>query len=213
MTPAQKKLRELRDRQSRERGRMAELGLADSLTAETRANRTPSRPEPRTWSARLGRRRWPSSKRKASSARRPPRPSRTPSCGSALSCAARRAWAGILKPPYGAASRPGPRPSLRPRRVSRAYRWNSGTFEACRATGRSADAEPGNRGREPRPDPPDAVCGKHRAPAGDRHAPRPVGTYATATITTALTAAAKAKGGTADSTRQRSRCRPRRRSG
>ena len=37
MTPAQKKMRELRDRQSRERGRMAELGLADSLTAETRA--------------------------------------------------------------------------------------------------------------------------------------------------------------------------------
>ena len=37
MTPAQKKLRELRERQSRERGRMAELGLADELTDETRA--------------------------------------------------------------------------------------------------------------------------------------------------------------------------------
>ena len=37
MTPAQKKLRELRERQSRARQRMAELGLADSLTAETRS--------------------------------------------------------------------------------------------------------------------------------------------------------------------------------
>lgn len=37
MTPAQKKLKELRERQSRERQRMAELGLADSLTDETRA--------------------------------------------------------------------------------------------------------------------------------------------------------------------------------
>ena len=37
MTPAQKRLRELRDRQSRERGRMAELSLVDELDAETRA--------------------------------------------------------------------------------------------------------------------------------------------------------------------------------
>ncbi|MCY4500149.1 MAG: phage major capsid protein [Alphaproteobacteria bacterium] len=37
MTPAQKKLKELRERQSRERQRMAELGIADSLTDETRA--------------------------------------------------------------------------------------------------------------------------------------------------------------------------------
>ena len=37
MTAAQKKLRELRDRQSRERGRMAELGLVAELTDETRA--------------------------------------------------------------------------------------------------------------------------------------------------------------------------------
>ena len=37
MTAAQKKLRTLRDRQSRERGKMAELGLADELTDETRA--------------------------------------------------------------------------------------------------------------------------------------------------------------------------------
>ena len=37
MTPAQKKLRELRERQSKERGRMAELGVADELTDETRA--------------------------------------------------------------------------------------------------------------------------------------------------------------------------------
>ena len=37
MTPAQRKLRELRDRQSRERQRMAELGIADSLTDETRS--------------------------------------------------------------------------------------------------------------------------------------------------------------------------------
>lgn len=37
MTPAQKKLRDLRERQSKERGRMAELGLADTLTDETRA--------------------------------------------------------------------------------------------------------------------------------------------------------------------------------
>ena len=37
MTPAMKRLRELRDRQSRERQRMAELGLAESLTDETRA--------------------------------------------------------------------------------------------------------------------------------------------------------------------------------
>ena len=37
MTPAQKRLRELRERQSRERQRMAELGMADSLTDETRA--------------------------------------------------------------------------------------------------------------------------------------------------------------------------------
>ena len=37
MTPAQRKLKELRERQSRERQRMAELGLADSLTDETRA--------------------------------------------------------------------------------------------------------------------------------------------------------------------------------
>ncbi len=36
MTPAQKKLRELQERRSRERQRMAELGLADSLTDETR---------------------------------------------------------------------------------------------------------------------------------------------------------------------------------
>ena len=37
MTPAQKRLRELRDRQSRERGRMAELSLLDELDAETRS--------------------------------------------------------------------------------------------------------------------------------------------------------------------------------
>lgn len=37
MTAAQKKLKELRERQSRERQRLAELGLADSLTDETRA--------------------------------------------------------------------------------------------------------------------------------------------------------------------------------
>lgn len=37
MTDAQKRLRELRDRQSRERGRMAELAIADNLTDETRA--------------------------------------------------------------------------------------------------------------------------------------------------------------------------------
>ena len=37
MTPAQKRLRELRDRQSRERQRMAELSLLDDLDTETRA--------------------------------------------------------------------------------------------------------------------------------------------------------------------------------
>ena len=37
MSPAQRKLKELRERQSRERQRMAELGLADSLTDETRS--------------------------------------------------------------------------------------------------------------------------------------------------------------------------------
>ena len=37
MTPAQKRLRELRDRQSRERQRMAELSREESLTDETRA--------------------------------------------------------------------------------------------------------------------------------------------------------------------------------
>ena len=37
MTPAQKTLRDLRNRQSKERGRMAELGAAESLTDETRA--------------------------------------------------------------------------------------------------------------------------------------------------------------------------------
>ena len=37
MTLAQKKLRELRERQSKERGRMAELAVADELTDETRA--------------------------------------------------------------------------------------------------------------------------------------------------------------------------------
>ena len=37
MTPAQKKLRELRERQSKERGRMAELAVVDELTDETRA--------------------------------------------------------------------------------------------------------------------------------------------------------------------------------
>ena len=37
MTPAQKRLKELKDRQSKERQRMAELGMADSLTDETRA--------------------------------------------------------------------------------------------------------------------------------------------------------------------------------
>ena len=36
MTPAQKKLRELRERQSRERGRMAELAIVDELTDEQR---------------------------------------------------------------------------------------------------------------------------------------------------------------------------------
>ena len=37
MTPSQKRLRELRERQSRERQRMAELAVADALTDETRA--------------------------------------------------------------------------------------------------------------------------------------------------------------------------------
>ena len=37
MTAAQKRLRDLRERQSKERGRMAELGLAETLTDETRA--------------------------------------------------------------------------------------------------------------------------------------------------------------------------------
>ncbi len=36
MTPAQRKLTDLKQRQSRERQRMAELGIADSLTDETR---------------------------------------------------------------------------------------------------------------------------------------------------------------------------------
>ena len=35
MTAAQKRLRELRERQSKERQRMAELSLADELTEET----------------------------------------------------------------------------------------------------------------------------------------------------------------------------------
>ena len=37
MTPAQKRLKDLREQQSRARGRMAELGMAESLTDETRA--------------------------------------------------------------------------------------------------------------------------------------------------------------------------------
>ena len=37
MTPAQTRLRDLRNRQSKERGRMAELAVADTLTDETRA--------------------------------------------------------------------------------------------------------------------------------------------------------------------------------
>ena len=37
MTPAQTKLRQLRERQSKERGRVAELAVADDLTDETRA--------------------------------------------------------------------------------------------------------------------------------------------------------------------------------
>ena len=37
MTPAQKKLRDLKERQSRERQRMAELGMSDNLTDETRS--------------------------------------------------------------------------------------------------------------------------------------------------------------------------------
>ena len=37
MTKTQLKLRELRERQSKERGRMAELAVADNLTDETRA--------------------------------------------------------------------------------------------------------------------------------------------------------------------------------
>ena len=37
MTAAQKRLRDLRARQSQERGRMAELGMVDALTDETRA--------------------------------------------------------------------------------------------------------------------------------------------------------------------------------
>ena len=37
MSDAQKRLRELRDRQSKERGRMAQLAIADDLTEETRA--------------------------------------------------------------------------------------------------------------------------------------------------------------------------------
>ena len=37
MTKAQKTLRDLRNRQSKERGKMAELGAAESLTDETRA--------------------------------------------------------------------------------------------------------------------------------------------------------------------------------
>ena len=37
MTPTQKRLRDLRDRQSRERGRMAELSLLDELTDEQRS--------------------------------------------------------------------------------------------------------------------------------------------------------------------------------
>ncbi len=36
MTPAQKRLRELRERQSKERGRMAELSCVDELTDEQR---------------------------------------------------------------------------------------------------------------------------------------------------------------------------------
>ena len=37
MTPVQKRLRDLRDRQSRERGRMAELAIVDDLTDEQRS--------------------------------------------------------------------------------------------------------------------------------------------------------------------------------
>ena len=37
MSPAQTKLRQLRERQSKERGRVAELAVADDLTDETRA--------------------------------------------------------------------------------------------------------------------------------------------------------------------------------
>ena len=37
MTSAQKRIRDLRDRQSRERGRMAELSLVDEIDAEQRS--------------------------------------------------------------------------------------------------------------------------------------------------------------------------------
>ena len=51
MTEAQKRLRELRDRQSRERQRMAELSREESLTDETRGELDTWRAARLTWNA------------------------------------------------------------------------------------------------------------------------------------------------------------------
>ena len=78
MSPAQTKLRALRDRQSTERGRMADARHGRfAHRRNSAANWTPSRPARRTWNASCAPRRWPST-RKSGRRRPPPPPSRTP---------------------------------------------------------------------------------------------------------------------------------------
>ena len=89
MTPAQKRLRDLRDRQSKERQRMAELAVVEELTDEQRAELdtiergTPDL-ERQTRAATVA---LETDEREAGTRRRP---RRTPSTASGSSCAPRR---------------------------------------------------------------------------------------------------------------------------
>ena len=98
MTPKMKRLRELRDRQSRERGRRwPSLAVADGLTDEQRSELdTIERGTPDLESARYSAA-TASRARMRSASRKPARPpSRTPSSASASSCASKASLANYL---------------------------------------------------------------------------------------------------------------------
>ena len=191
MTAAQKRLRELRERQSKERGRMAELALVDELSEEQRSELDTIERGTPDLERQIRAATVAAEARKRNSAP-PSMTTPTPSSASGLSFAARRASRTTYWPPRVAAWWTAPRPSLPPPPGSRASPLSFGDVPSER---RAVTEAPGTVGVNLDPIRP-AVFANSIAPRLGIAMPRVgTGTYATATITTSQTAAAKAKSG------------------